>query len=234
MPDPDPTADLSRKLARHGLPRRDIARILREMTDHLSDLEQEARAAGHTPDEARALARERLGDADELAKAVLASRRNAHWPGRHPFISFVCLPLPLFPLLFLGLVWLLAEASGVAAWSDSRHRLPEPNWAVVRVGFYGVLGLALAMTAGLTRWLALRFHCGWRWVLAGCGAIFLHAIFFNAGFAAPHGSGYGQLWIGYRFRWLNLPELIAWIVPLFALVLSCVRWRRTRWAKALN
>jgi hypothetical protein len=130
--------------------------------------------------------------------------------------------------LFLGFIWLGAEVMGVAAWAEHRDILPEPDWFVVRVGFYTALGVALSLTASLTSWLARRCHCGFRWVLIGCGVIFLHAFFFNAGFASPHEAEYGRFWIGYRLRWPSLLELMAWAVPLFAFVLSYVCLRRAQ------
>lgn len=67
-----------------------------------------------------------------------------------------------------------------------------------------------------------------RWAMIGCGVVFLHALLFHAGFTAPHGSEYGSFWIGHRLRWLSVPELMAWALPLLAFVLSYVHLRRAQ------
>jgi hypothetical protein len=229
MPEPgEPTAALRRQLLRQGLPRRYVARVVQELDEHREDLEREACLDGLSRANARAAAEEKLGDVRELAKALVAARRRAYWSGRHPIVSFVLLPLPVFPLLFLGLLFLGAKVSGALAWSENRDSLPEPNWAVIRFGFYAALGMALAATAGLTWCLARRSHCGLKWARTGCAVVFSHALLFHAGFEQPHGADHGYFWIGYRLGGLTLPELIAWTVPLLLFALFYFHSRRER------
>ena len=228
----DPAGELGRKLLLQGLPRRYVARVVREFDEHRDDLEAEAQATGLSPESARSVARERLGDIDELAKELLATKRRCYWWGRHPLISFVLLPLPLFVFLFLGFVILGAEATGVVAWSEHKDSLPEPNWAVIRLGFYAVLCMAVTTTAGLTCYLARRCYCGFKWAVTGCAVVFGHALFFHTGFDQPHGAEYGNFWIGYRLRGLTLPELIAWTVPVIGFVLYYFYLRRAQLTKS--
>src|SRR5436190_696117 len=79
---------------------------------------------------------------------LMAAKRRSYWWGRHPVVSFVLLPLPMFFLLFLGILWLWGEASGLIAWTEHKEGLAEPDWAAVRVGFYTTLSAALTISAG--------------------------------------------------------------------------------------
>src|SRR5438046_2393226 len=115
MPEIDPIQELGSKLLRQGVPRRHAARIVQELVDHRDDLEAEGRAAGQPLEAARSAAREKLGDIDELAEELLATRRRSYWCGRHPLISFVLLPIPAFLLLFLFMGFLFLGA--VMGWS---------------------------------------------------------------------------------------------------------------------
>jgi hypothetical protein len=174
------------------------------------------------------VASKRLGDVDELARALMAARRSGCWPGRHPVLSFVWLPLPLFVLLFLGLLWLGGTALGVLAWSENRQSLPEPDWATVRVMFYTALALALGITASLTSWFARHSHCGFRWALIGCSVLFLHGLVFNTGFTIEEGGAYGRFWMGYRWGWPNIAEIAAWTAPFLVVALLHLRLLRSR------
>jgi len=226
-----PAGELGRKFLRQGLPRAYVARVVREFDEHREDLEREARVKGLSPEGARSAAREKLGDLEQVAKALSAAKRRSYWWGRHPLVSFLLLPLPVFLFVFLGLVLLGAKLSGVMAWSENRHSVPEPNWAVIRFGFYTVLGMSVTATASLMWYLARRCHCGFRWAVTGCAVVFAHALFFHTGFDQPHGTDYGHFWIGYRLRGLTFPELIAWIVPLLLFVLYYSHLRRVQLPK---
>jgi len=233
MPEIDPIQELGRKLLRRGVPRRHAVRIVQELIEHRDVLEAEGRAAGQSLEAARSAASEKLGDIDELAEELLATRRRSYWCGRHPLISFVLLPLPAFLLLFIGLLFLGAQVSGVMSWSEHKESLPEPNWAAVRVGFYSVLCMAVTITAAFTCYLARRCCCGFKWAVIGCAVVFVHALLFNTGFVQPNGTGYGFVWIGYRLRWLNFPELIAWAVPVLAFALYYFYLRRAQLIKTV-
>ena len=110
MPEIDPIRELGRKLLRQGVPRRHAVRIVQELVEHRDDLEAEGRAAGHSLEAARSAASEKLGDIDELAEELLATRRRSYWCGRHPLISFVLLLLPAFLLLFIGFLLLFISS----------------------------------------------------------------------------------------------------------------------------
>jgi hypothetical protein len=228
MHDRSAATELGERLLRQGLSRRQVDRVVREIAEHREDLEAEARSEGHSPEKALSVASQRLGDVEELAWALMAARRSGCWPGRHPVLSFVCLPLPLFVLLFLGLLWLGGTTLGVLAWSENRQSLPEPNWATVRVMFYTALALALGITASLTSWFARSSHCGFRWALIGCSVFFLHGLIFNTGFVMEDGGSHCRFWMGYRWGWPNLPEIAAWTVALLAVALFHFRLLRSR------
>lgn len=230
MPEIDPIQELGRKLLRQGVPRLHAARIVQELVDHRDDLEAEGRAAGQSLEAARSAAAEKLGDIDELAEELLATRRRSYWCGRHPLISFVLLPVPAFLLLFvlIGLLFLGA----VLAWSELKENLPEPNWAAVRVGFYLVLCMAITITAAFMCYLARCCYCGFKWAVTGCAVVFVHALLFHTGFVQPDGAGHA-IWMGYGLGWLNFPELIAWAVPVLGFGLYYFYPRRTQLIKTV-
>jgi hypothetical protein len=227
---PDPIRDLGRKLLRQGVSRRHVARIVRELGEHRDDLEAEGRAAGQSPDAARSAACEKLGNINAPGGELVATRRRSYWCGRHPLISFVLAPLPMFFLLFLGILWLWGEASGLIAWTEHQEEgLPMPDWAAVRVGFYAALCMALTISAGFICLLARRCCCGLKWTLIGCSVFFGQALFLHTGFTPPRGvPGHGNFWIGYGIGRLNRPELIACVVPLVLFILYCFAVRRAQ------
>jgi hypothetical protein len=143
----------------------------------------------------------------------------------------VLLPLPIFIILFLGLAWLGAEVTGVVAWSTDRDSLPDPNWAIIRVGRYGVLCVALTITAAFTCYLARRSYCGFKWAATGCTVVYCHALFFYSRFEHPLGAEYSFL-IGYTLGRPTLHELIGRAVPLLVFVLYFFLLRRAQLTKA--
>jgi hypothetical protein len=144
-------------------------------------------------------------------------------------LSFVLLPLPMFFLLFLGILWLWGEASGLIARTEHKEGLAEPDWAAVRVGFYATLCVAHTISAGFICYLTRRCSCGLKWTLIGCAVFLGQALFLRTGFTPPQGvPAHGNFWIGFGIGGLNQPELIAWIVPLILSVLYCFAVRRAQ------
>jgi len=61
-----------------------IARTLLELEEHCTDLEQDALAAGLSPEEAERVARAALGSERQIAAAVLARPELREWSVRYP------------------------------------------------------------------------------------------------------------------------------------------------------
>lgn len=236
MLEKDEIADCGRELMRRGLPRTYVARIVEELAEHQDDLEAEGLAAGLPPQDARLAAREKLGDMHALAEELLLARRLSYWWGRHPVVSFVLLPLPIFLLVFIGVLWIWAEASGLIKWSEHRESLPEPDWAAARIGFYAVLCMAFTSTTTYICYLTRRCCCGLKWAFVGCSLFFVLTLFLHTGFTPPLGPSpaHGNFWISFGVIAPTAPELIAWAVPLFFFILYCVASRRAQLTKTSN
>ena len=75
----DPASELGRQLLRQGLPRQYVARVVREFDEHREDLERKARVSGLSLEGTRSAAREKMGDLEEVAKALSATKRRSYW-----------------------------------------------------------------------------------------------------------------------------------------------------------
>jgi hypothetical protein len=98
---PQPFDALRVRLLRAGFAPRHVARYCRELTDHLADLAAEARAEGHDPQEAHALARERLGSDETLSAALMMRPYLRSWTARAPWAVMAVTPVTLLALAYI-------------------------------------------------------------------------------------------------------------------------------------
>lgn len=111
-----PFDELREPLLRAGVAPRHVRRYLRELSDHLADLTAEEERAGRSRTEAESAALTRIGEMDELAKAMMEQRQFQSWCARAPWAVFG-----------LGSICLLAGAYLVACcylWCGWRIFLP--------------------------------------------------------------------------------------------------------------
>ena len=80
-----PFEALRERLLQAGIAPRHVRRYLAELDDHLDDLIQVQRDAGYDTDDAEIRARARLGDDDDLTKAMLARPALYSLPARAPW-----------------------------------------------------------------------------------------------------------------------------------------------------
>jgi len=100
MRDPNPIAQLRRRLVELGCPVKAVRRITLEAAEHLDDLRRSIESQGLAPADAAARAAETFGDPDILAERHLAALRKASWWGRHPLLGFGAVPL------FVAILWM--------------------------------------------------------------------------------------------------------------------------------
>jgi hypothetical protein len=90
------------EVKQQGLPPQYVERLLREMTDHLNEIQEEDKGMDaeniRTPDE-------RLGEPGDLAGLIGNEYRNRHFSGRHP-VAFAVVSIALLSTPFLGMLWL--------------------------------------------------------------------------------------------------------------------------------
>lgn len=98
-----PFHELRERLLRAGVAPRHVRRYLAELSDHLADLVAEEERAGRSRTDAESAALNRLGQADDLAKAMIEQRQFHSWCVRAPWAMF-----GLAPILTLAAAWSVA------------------------------------------------------------------------------------------------------------------------------
>src|SRR6185312_6358220 len=173
---PEPFEPLRERLLRGGIAPVHVRRYLRELSDHLADLVVEALTTGHSPTEAKAGARARLGGDDALADAMLAQPSLRSWTSRAPWATLV-----LGPFVLLFLAWLLAclGIAGLYGWLRHAHGLfaapawLQPAW-LPKIGAALLdlvqIGAPLLIVSWIAR-LGARQRSRPVWPLLGCVAV---------------------------------------------------------------
>jgi len=87
-----PFEHLRERLLKGGIAPRHVRRYLRELADHLDDLAAAEREAGQSKEEALRISRDRLGNEDHLAEAMLARPDLKSWAARAPWLLFGLAP----------------------------------------------------------------------------------------------------------------------------------------------
>ena len=93
---------LRKEVEQQGLPAEYVERLLRELTDHLYEIQEEDK--GMEAENIRT-ADERLGEPSDLACLIGSEYRNQHFSGRHP-VAFAVLSVTLLFGPFLGMMLL--------------------------------------------------------------------------------------------------------------------------------
>ena len=100
---PKPFHKLREQLLHAGVAPRHVHRYLGELTDHLADLRTEEMHSGRNAGDAESEAFTRLGNMDDLAKAMIEQRQFQSWSTRAPWAMF-----GLAPVLVLAAAWGIA------------------------------------------------------------------------------------------------------------------------------
>lgn len=115
-------------LLRGGIAPRHVSRYVRELEDHYTDLEREARASGKSATEAEREALARVGSVDELAKAMLGRDDLKSVAAKYPGIVFGLLPTATLVASVVAATLLLGAALGLFHAKDAPHPI-IPDWA---------------------------------------------------------------------------------------------------------
>jgi len=226
--------DVQRALRRQGLPAVRRQRFLEELRDHAADL----LADGGDRDSQASLSYQELnaalGTPVALAQAAGESYRAGCFAARHPWLTFVVLPVPLTLLAWIvGAVGMLAAFRGVdilLGLSDAVHGRPLSEWPTI----IPILALAVDLAvrvgppmfaAGLfSRWAEQMGH-SWAWRLAACGLIAVLAGLLFTRLALPVTPGKGQWTAGFGFPG-GVEQGLQLLLPLLAVVLTLGRRQR--------
>lgn len=126
-----PFHELRERLLRAGVAPRYVKRYLRELADHLADLEAEEERAGLSPGDAKSAALLRLGATEDLARAMIDQRQLQAWCVRAPWAIFCLTPLSLLAAAYFIACLIL--------WSGWRIFLPGTDTPFVRIDGLAIL-----------------------------------------------------------------------------------------------
>ena len=220
MPEPVAIAQFERRLVQMGCPARRIAENIRELREHYDDLKQAALDEGLSEKEAEKLAGESLGHPVQLAENAVLLWRQSSWWGRHPFVGFCLLPLPVFLLgwvLFFagfgGVCWLLGRIFGPAYIIDKPtldslldNSDTSSSW-ITSMNTTASL-TAVSVVLGVFYWMARRSSVGIKWLVAACLSCALISLL-NWSELRPHSITCGFGWPPEHWSYAAIPMLVA-------------------------
>jgi hypothetical protein len=165
VPDPKWLEELQKQLARRRLPATYVARLMDELSDHVTDLLEDQMSTDAL--ESRSVF-ERLGAPQDVARQAADEYRRRSFCGRHPILIFVVLPI------VAAVVGLYAELMGLAALGMalksygaelSSERLSPWSAGGMRLVCTLAILFPAMCTAGLFAWLAARTDVNRKWAM---------------------------------------------------------------------
>lgn len=234
--------DVERELKSSKLPRREIARLVAELSDHFADAMSPLVHLEEENLRMEASVVETLGSPAEIAEtAVREFRRRRNLLSRSrlaAFCAFVLLPLPALCLAWATSIAVLMLGGEVLSWFDMAdppvgevmpaETTPTEVFAMYAVMIVLLVGPAAGVAAVFGR-LARRTRHHWRWGLAACLLVALGtgSIFCSATFSDLPGKSTVGFGIGMNKALFRLSGLGQFLVPLATGLL--VLRRTARW-----
>jgi len=193
------------ELRKQRLPAGYSARLLEELADHVSELEQET-----TSMDAQVLLEERIGSPEAVAAGARSEYVRRTFAGRHPVLTFGIAPLfaaigSLLAAIFVAwlAVWMVAMTTP--------QLLAEKNppntfqWGVV----YSVLWFVRLAPFGLTAWMfaraGRRLQCP-HWGFLACAIVATLAFVFWMNVHTGTAEVQGQVFLGLAIQRFPHPE----------------------------
>lgn len=159
---------LCRRLRRHGLPLRYVARVRAELTDHFYCAFDDCISTGLADSVAIERAQSRLGNADDLFEAIVTRRENDSFAHRHPFITFALMPVPIAVALAYSIGFLGRIAYHYVLERLQLNYLDSTVYAIVDQSFkLAVYGLTPLVAIYFCR-LAAMYRCPVSFALVSC------------------------------------------------------------------
>jgi hypothetical protein len=186
---------LETELRRRSLPAGYRARLLEELADHLSELEQEK-----TSMDAQLLLEERIGTPETVASKARSEFLARTFAGRHPVVMFGL--IPVFAVVTAIIATMLAVGSAAWLTDTLMPEFFEPpgsptllHWTVI----YGTLSFVrlapFVPVAILFARVGRRVHQP-KWGLVGCAIVAAIALLFWTKVDTEPDSFHGRLYIG--------------------------------------
>ncbi|MGA2635221.1 MAG: hypothetical protein ABSF16_13385 [Terracidiphilus sp.] len=181
--------ELGERLLRAGVAPRHVRRYLRELGDHLADLRAEEEHAGKSRADAESAALARLGEMEDLARAMMEQSHLQSWSARAPWA--MC---GLAPLFVLAAAWFVALFILWSGWQIFKPEATSPFGGGPHYGFaniYFQAGKAIYFGAPYfvgwgIGWMAARQRLKVLWPILGLALVAL-----AAGTAQVHASRTG-------------------------------------------
>ena len=225
--------ELRSELRRQCLPRAYITRLLAELDDHYEDLlEERSTSMGaarklQVPQNEQDDLQQRLGEPAPLALFAAEQYHSRSFWGRHPWVTFLVVPLPMWvaswiacwlalAAIVLGVVHLAPES-----WRASikPHEYPWTQAVVLTLICWYVIVIPPLTSAWSLCRIAQRNSLDWRWPALGCSLLAIVAALFNVSYRLSSEPNNGMFTVGFdlgmSFNWLLLKFL-----PKFALALG--------------
>jgi hypothetical protein len=226
-----PVDELRSQLERRGLPRAYIERLLSELDDHYTDLIEERSTSMGA---ARKLqlesndAEQRLGDPTQLAIFAAEQFHARSFWGRHPWLTYLAMPLPMLAVFAIAFSTALVASGQVLNFLCVRlfgMKEPDPGEYLLLQGIVmGVAGWYMVTIPPLVAGLVLcriyrRNALDWRWPVLGCAILALACAFLTISYQIATEPGNGMFTIGFyaagSIKWFVLSYL-----PKFALAMG--------------
>ena len=161
---------LREELSKRSLPPAYSARLLDELADHISDLQQENLSM-----DAQTNAEDKLGSPESLAATAEKEYRRRTFAGRHPFLTFVVGAISTAFVTWFVIVLICAECkSFVTPLTPITHHAPSTiEWVAAYGSMYVAAYLPYILTAAFFSYVARRAgRPGWGMVACALVAYF--------------------------------------------------------------
>jgi hypothetical protein len=163
---------LRERLLTAGVSPRHVRRYMAELSDHVIDLEAEAKRAGHPEPEVSAL--ERLGRPDDLAEAMIGRTELHAWTARAPWAVFLLAPTlavaAIDVITVFGMMLLIKLFLPLAG---DQMVVPAPHWFTLlsaAINLFHAYGVSLLLGAGVII-VAVRQRMPPLWPIVGLVAV---------------------------------------------------------------
>lgn len=168
--------ELKGKLLRKGMAPEYVNRLIQELSEHQEDLKSREFAEHQDPRIADMMAARRLGGVDELADTICGRMRERTFIGRHPWVSYVLLPILAFAVSMAVVGLGLSAVEWLRTLWTGEVDTDAPRWAyrvLLVLSFFLKYGLT-ALIAYMVCRAAMWTFCGIRWAAIG---IMVFAVF---------------------------------------------------------
>jgi hypothetical protein len=163
---------LRERLLTAGVSPRHVRRYMAELSDHVVDLEAEAKRVGHPEPAASAL--ERLGRPDDLAKAMIDRSELRGWTARAPWAVFLVGPsLAVAAIDVVTVVGMMLIVKLLLPQTADQAVVPVPHWFAAlssAINLFHAYGVSLLLGAGVIA-IAVRQRMPPLWPIVGLVAV---------------------------------------------------------------